>query len=85
MALKSIMVHIPLRLKIAQKPYVMWSLGPRSLKYESLEPQGSIFGLCNRVWHMAPVKWFMWSSRKKEATQTAPGPEESCESAHTSL
>ncbi|CAE7718508.1 unnamed protein product [Symbiodinium microadriaticum] len=27
-----------LRLKIAQKPYMAWSLGPKALKYESLEP-----------------------------------------------
>ena len=25
-------------LKIAQKPYIVWSLGPKALKYESLEP-----------------------------------------------
>ena len=29
---------LTLRLKIAQKPYVVWSLGPKALKYESLEP-----------------------------------------------
>ena len=29
-----------LRLKIAQKPYIVWSLGPKALKYESLEPEG---------------------------------------------
>ena len=29
-----------LRLKIAQKPYIAWSLGPKALKYESLEPKG---------------------------------------------
>ena len=28
------------RLKIAQKPYTICSLGPKALKYESLEPQG---------------------------------------------
>ena len=27
-----------LRLKVAQKPYIVWSLGPKALKYESLEP-----------------------------------------------
>ena len=27
-----------LRLKIAPKPYIVWSLGPKALKYESLEP-----------------------------------------------
>ena len=27
-----------LRLKIAQKPYIVWSLGPKALNYESLEP-----------------------------------------------
>ena len=27
-----------LRLKIAQKPYVVWFLGPKALTYESLEP-----------------------------------------------
>ena len=29
-----------LRLKIAQKPYIVWSLGPKAFKYESLEPKG---------------------------------------------
>ena len=29
-----------LRLKIAQKPYIVWSLDPKALKYESLEPKG---------------------------------------------
>ena len=24
--------------QIAQKPYIIWSLGPKDLKYESLEP-----------------------------------------------
>ena len=32
--------HIPLRLKIAQKPSIVWSLGPNALKSESLEPKG---------------------------------------------
>ena len=27
-----------LRLKTAQKPYIIWSLGPKALKYESSEP-----------------------------------------------
>ena len=27
-----------LGIKIAQKPYVVWSLGPKALVYESLEP-----------------------------------------------
>ena len=31
---------LTLRLKIAQKPYIVWSLGPKALKYESLEPKG---------------------------------------------
>ena len=29
---------LSLRLKIAQKPHIVWSLGPKALKYESLEP-----------------------------------------------
>ena len=29
---------LALRLKIAQKPYVIWSLGPQAFKYEALEP-----------------------------------------------
>ena len=39
---------ISLRLKIAQKPYVVWSLGPKALKDESLEPLGfgSVQGVC---------------------------------------
>ena len=31
-------VRLTLRLKMAQKPFVMWSLGPKALTYESLEP-----------------------------------------------
>ena len=30
----------PTRLKTAQRPYTVWSLGPKALKYESLEPYG---------------------------------------------
>ena len=30
---------ITLRLKIAPKPFLVWSLGPKALKCESLEPQ----------------------------------------------
>ena len=33
-------LSLSLRLKIAQKPYIVWSLGPKALKYESLEPKG---------------------------------------------
>ena len=32
---------LTLRLKIAQKPFVIWSLGPKTSKYESLEPEGN--------------------------------------------
>ena len=31
-------IYLTLRLKIAQKSYIVWSLGPKALKYESLEP-----------------------------------------------
>ena len=31
-------LEVTLRLKMAQKPYMIWSLGPKALKYESLEP-----------------------------------------------
>ena len=31
---------LTLRLKIAEKPYIVWSLGPIALKYGSLEPYG---------------------------------------------
>ena len=31
-------VTISLRLKIAQKPFIVCSLGPKASKYESLEP-----------------------------------------------
>ena len=34
---------LTLRLKMAQKPYIMWSLGPKALTYESLEPSGKAF------------------------------------------
>ena len=29
-----------LRLKVAQKPYIVWPLGPKAIKCESLEPLG---------------------------------------------
>ena len=29
---------LSLRLETAQKPHMIWSLGPKALKYESLEP-----------------------------------------------
>ena len=31
---------IALRLKIADKPCIVWSLGPKASYFESLEPQG---------------------------------------------
>ena len=36
---------------MANKPYIMWSLGPRALKYESLEPyiRVRVLGVL-RVW-----------------------------------
>ena len=34
------MLRLPLRLKIAQKPFKIGSLGPKTSKYESL-PKGS--------------------------------------------
>ena len=33
---------LSLRLKMAQEPYIIWSLGPKASKYESLEPEGYI-------------------------------------------
>ena len=30
-------LHITLGIKIAQKPYIVWSLGPKALIYESLD------------------------------------------------
>ena len=35
-------LDVPLRLKTPQKPYIVWSLGPKALTYESLEPKGSL-------------------------------------------
>ena len=29
---------LSLRLKTAQKPYIVWSLGPKAFQYEPLEP-----------------------------------------------
>ena len=29
-----------LGINIAQKPYIVWSLGPKAVIYESLDPQG---------------------------------------------
>ena len=31
-------MYLTLRLRIAQKPYMVWSPGPKALQYESLEP-----------------------------------------------
>ena len=31
---------IILRLNIAQKPHIVWSLSPKAINYESLEPSG---------------------------------------------
>ena len=56
------LIRVPLRLKIAQKPYIVWSLGPKALTYESLEPQGLGFRMqpeaqllnhCRRSTHAA--------------------------------
>ena len=33
---------LTLRLKIAQRSYIVWSLGPKALGYESLEPKSKI-------------------------------------------
>ena len=33
-----LVVHGTLRFKIAQKPYIIWPLGPKTLKSETLEP-----------------------------------------------
>ena len=32
------------RRKTAQEPYIVWSLGPKASKYESLEPKGYEYG-----------------------------------------
>ena len=37
---KIVLETLTLRLKIAQKPYMVWSLGPKALKYESFEGEG---------------------------------------------
>ena len=39
---------LALRLRIAQKPSIVWSLGPKTLYYESLEPSGSHIPLLHR-------------------------------------
>ena len=31
-------IGLSLGIKIAQKPYTVWSLGPKALLYESLDP-----------------------------------------------
>ena len=36
----SLQVWLTLSIKIAQKPYMIWSLGPKALKYESFEGKG---------------------------------------------
>ena len=38
----SLCVHLSLSINIAQKPYIIGSLGPKALKYESLEGQGCV-------------------------------------------
>ena len=35
---KPLRKFVPLRLKIAQKPCIVWSLGPKASYFESLEP-----------------------------------------------
>ena len=32
----------PRRLKMAQKPFIIWSLGLKALKHESLEPEDKV-------------------------------------------
>ena len=36
---------VTLRLKIAQKPCIIWSLGPKALKYEASEPEGKVYSM----------------------------------------
>ena len=52
---------LTLRLKTAQKPYIVWSLGPKALKYGSSEPEGkgstSGFG----VWELKPESVRAWA------------------------
>ena len=36
---------VTLGIKMAQKPYVAWSLGPKALIYESLDPMVQEFNL----------------------------------------
>ena len=43
------MTTITLGIKIAQKPYIVWSLGPKALIYESLDPQGKIVSPSSRA------------------------------------
>ena len=37
---KTCSFNLTLGIKIAQKPYMVWSLGPKALIYESLDPEG---------------------------------------------
>ena len=34
--------RLTLGLKLAQKPYIVWPLGPKALDYGFLEPKGSL-------------------------------------------
>ena len=48
---------------MAQKPYIIRSLGPKALKYESLEPQGKTQEMADPVLfasnvHRGPESWF---------------------------
>ena len=45
-----ILPQATLGIKIAQKPYIVWSLGPKALIYESLDPylegRGDLLSSC---------------------------------------
>ena len=58
--------RLPLRLKIAQKPSIVWSLGSEALYYTSFEPEGSCM--------VGPGHSCRWHS----ATQRAIPPPKTC-------
>ena len=63
MVQKAFLLHTyTLRLKMAQKPYIIWSLGPKTFEYESLEPSsyGDLMPLQDLPWPSpALVVWLI--------------------------
>ena len=62
----------PLSLKIAQKPYIIESLGPKAIKYESLEGKGlglRVSASGSRVW-LPVLESMLWRVSSSENSRT---------------